>query len=113
MRCTTPEEAHLMATATSNVSRARWLHALRWPTFRRVWSAGVQQQFGYWFSSIALQWLAAVATDHDALTLSLLYFVMLIPLLLLSLPAGVLADVRDRRHVLLYTQLAILLISTT
>jgi MFS family permease len=113
MRSTDVEEARLMATVASAGSRAAWLHALRWGTFRRVWSAATVQQFGYWFSSIALQWLTAVATDHDALTLSLLYFVMLLPLLLLSLPAGVLADVRDRRHVLLSTQLAVVVISTT
>ncbi len=92
--------------------RSAWLRALRWPSFRRIWLVAALQQFGYWFSSIAFQWLVALETDNDAFTLSLLYFCMLVPILLFSLPAGVLADVVDRRLVLLIAQLAILAIST-
>src|SRR5262245_39493771 len=69
-------------------------------------------QFGYWFSSISFQWLVARETDNDPLSLSILYFSMLVPMTVFSLPAGVLADVRDRRRVLLLAQLGILTLST-
>jgi MFS family permease len=90
-----------------------WLAALRWPTYRRVWTVFGLQQFGYWFSSIAFQWLVARETDSDPLILSLLYFCILLPMLLVSLPAGVLADSHDRRRIVLGAQVAILVISAT
>lgn len=90
-----------------------WLAALRRPTYRRVWTVFGLQQFGYWFSSIAFQWLVARETDSDPLILSLLYFSILLPMLLVSLPAGVLADTHDRRRIVLVAQVAILVISST
>ena len=88
------------------------LRALRWPAYRRVWLTATLMQFGYWFSSISFQWLVARETDNDPLSLSILYFSMLVPMTVFSLPAGVLADVRDRRRVLLLAQLGILTLST-
>jgi MFS family permease len=92
-------------------SRAGFLRAVRRSSFRRVWTVATLQQFGYWFSSIAFQWLVALKTGNDALTLSLLYFCMLLPILLFALPAGVLADMRDRRTVMLGVQVAVVVIS--
>lgn len=88
-----------------------WLRALRWPDFRRVWLVGTLTQFGYWFASISFQWLVARATDNDPLALSLLYFCVLAPMLLFSLPAGVLADVRDRRRVIAVAQAGVMAVS--
>jgi MFS family permease len=90
-----------------------WLSAFRWPSYRRVWTVWALQQSGYWFSSIAFQWLVARATGNDALTLSLLYFCVLLPMLLVSLPAGALADSHDRRRIVLVAQSSILVISAT
>jgi len=75
------------------------LGALRWPVFRRLWLLSSSIQFGYWFASISFQWIVARATDNDPLMLSLLYFSVLVPSLLFSLPAGALADQLDRRRV--------------
>jgi MFS family permease len=93
-------------------ARAEFLRATRWPAFRRVWTVATLQQAGYWFCSIAFQWLVAAKTSHDVLILSLLYGFMVGPILVFSVPAGVLADVRDRRTVLLWVQVAVLVIST-
>jgi MFS family permease len=90
-----------------------WLRAMRWSAFRRVWLVVVLLQFGYWFSSISFQWLVARRTGNDPLALSLLYFCMLVPMLLFSLPAGVLADSRDRRRVILAAQGAAVAVSVT
>lgn len=89
-----------------------FLSAVRWPTFRRVWTVATLQQFGYWFCSIAFQWLVAAKTNHDVLILSLLYACMVGPILVFSVPAGVLADLRDRRTVMSWVQIAVLMIST-
>lgn len=72
--------------------------------FRRVWTVATSQQFGYWFASVAFQWMVAERTDNDALILGLLYFMMLIPILLFSLPAGIVADRIDRRVVVAIVQ---------
>ncbi len=74
-----------------------WLRALRWPSYRRVWLVATTLQLGYWFASIGFQWLVAQKTGNDPLALSILYFFMLVPMLVFSLPAGVLADTRDHR----------------
>lgn len=87
------------------------LRALRWQSFRRVWLVAFGVGFGYWFSSITFQWLVARDTNNDPLSLSLLYFFMLLPMLLFALPAGILADVRDRRRVMLFAQIAVVGIS--
>jgi MFS family permease len=87
------------------------LRALRWQSFRRVWLVAFGIGFGYWFSSITFQWLVARDTNNDPLSLSLLYFFMLLPMLLFALPAGILADVRDRRLVMLSAQIAVVGIS--
>jgi MFS family permease len=77
-----------------------------------VWTVFALQQFGYWFSAIGFQWLVAQETGSDPFTLSLLYFCILLPMLLVSLPAGVLADTHDRRRIVFVTQCGILLTST-
>ncbi len=78
-----------------------------------MWTVWGLQQAGYWFSSIAFQWLVARASGNDALTLSLLYFCLLLPMLLVSLPAGALADSHDRRGIVLVAQSCVLVISST
>lgn len=88
-----------------------WWRALRVPNFRKVWTVATSAQFGYWFSSIAFQWIVAQATGNDAFILGLLYFVMLLPILLLSVPAGLLADRIDRRRIVIACQAAIVVIS--
>lgn len=88
-----------------------WLRALRWPDFRRVWFVGSLMQFGYWFASISFQWLVARATDNDPLALSVLYFCVLAPMLLFSLPAGALADIRDRRRIIAVAQAGVIAVS--
>ena len=83
-----------------------WLRAAGNPQFRKVWVVATLPHFGYWFCSIAFQWLIAQETGNDPIALGVLYFFMLVPMLLLSIPAGVLADRIDRRSILAGCQLA-------
>lgn len=78
--------------------------AFRHPAFRTLWTIVILCQVGYWFSSVSFQWVVAHRTGNDPFALGVLYFCTLAPFLLLSLPAGVLADSRDRRRLLTVTQ---------
>jgi MFS family permease len=100
----------------SHPARSRlppWLRATRNPQFRKVWAVATLPHFGYWFCSIAFQWLIAQETGNDPIALGVLYFFMLVPILLLSIPAGVLADRIDRRSILAFCQLATVTIGLT
>jgi len=79
--------------------------AFRHSSFRLLWIVVILSQLGFWFSSVSFQWVVAHRTDNDPLALGLLYCCTLAPFLLLSLPAGVLADTRGRRRLLTATQL--------
>ncbi|MEV0809458.1 MFS transporter [Micromonospora sp. NPDC050200] len=85
--------------------------ALRHPSFRLLWTVVLLGQLGYWISSVAFQWEVAHRTGNDPLALGLLYFCSLAPYLLLSLPAGMLADSMDRRSLMVSVQAAAALLA--
>lgn len=81
------------------------LEAFRYPTFRRVFSAGFVSQLGDWMQIVAR---AALAYDitHKASSVGWIYFASYMPQLLLSMWGGVLADRFDRRRLLVWCQVA-------
>ncbi|GAA2358326.1 MFS transporter [Dactylosporangium salmoneum] len=87
--------------------------ALRHPPFRKLWALVILGQLGYWFSTIAFQWEVAHRTSNDPLALGLLYFCSLAPFLLFSLPAGMFADSRDRRRLIILVQVAATALAVT
>ncbi|PZM93675.1 MAG: hypothetical protein DIU79_10710, partial [Actinobacteria bacterium] len=87
--------------------------ALRHRPFRLLWIAVILGQLGYWVSSVAFQWEVASRTGHDALALGFLYFCSFTPYLILSLPAGMLADSLDRGRLLVAAQVAAAAIAVT
>ncbi|GAA0708687.1 MFS transporter [Dactylosporangium roseum] len=87
--------------------------ALRHPPFRTLWALVILGQLGYWFSSIVFQWEVANRTGNDPLALGVLYFCGLAPFLLFSLPAGMVADSRDRRTLIILVQVAASLLAVT
>ena len=64
--------------------------------FRALWVATTCNGFGFWMTLLALQWHVVRVSDGDAFQLGAIYFMALIPLLVLSPFAGALADTRDR-----------------
>ena len=64
--------------------------------FRRLFGAGVCSNFADGLMLVALPWLATLMTS-DPLLISLVFASNRLPWLLLSIPAGVLADAIDRR----------------
>jgi MFS family permease len=75
-------------------------------TFLVVWIATVVSNVGGWMSSAASGWLMT-SLDPDPLTVSLVQAATSLPMFLLALPAGALADIVDRRHLLIVVECSI------
>lgn len=79
--------------------------ALQFRDYRLLWTGNVVTQTGQWMQQVALGWLVLDLTG-SATYLGMVGFARGIPMLFMSLPAGVLADRVDRRKLLLVAQLA-------
>jgi MFS family permease len=77
--------------------------AFRHPSFRRFWTAQLFSLAGTWMQSVAQGWLMHRLTG-SALMLGLLGFAQFLPVMLLSLWAGVAIDRFDKRRILTITQ---------
>jgi MFS family permease len=75
---------------------------LRSRTFRILWIAQLGSNMGTWMQTVAAQWLL-VNHAHASELVSLVQTASLLPVLFLSLHAGVLADIIDRRRLLYVT----------
>lgn len=76
---------------------------LRHPTFRALWIATLASNIGTWLQSVGAAWLMTSLTPSSTMV-ALVQAATSLPMFLLSLPAGALADVLDRRRILLVTQ---------
>lgn len=76
---------------------------LRHAVFRSLWIANVITALGTWMQNTGAGWLMTTLSP-DALSVSLVQAATIIPVLLLALPAGALADTVDRRLFLIGTQ---------
>jgi len=83
---------------------------LRHPTFSRLWLASLTSYLAVWMQSVAGAWLMTSLT-RSALLVALMQTAISLPMCLLSLPAGVLGDLLDRRRLILSTQALMLLAS--
>jgi MFS family permease len=79
------------------------LSPLRDPLFRSLWIAAVISYTGSWMQNIATGWLMTSLTTSPML-ISLVQVALSLPVLLIALPAGAIADLVDRRKFLLITQ---------
>src|SRR5689334_24901257 len=76
---------------------------LREPLFRSLWIAAVISYTGSWMQNVATGWLMTSLTSSP-MWVSLVQVAVSLPVLLIALPAGALADIVDRRKFLLFTQ---------
>src|SRR5262245_35842160 len=83
---------------------------LRYPVFRSVGIASVASNIGTWMQSVGAAWLMTSLTPSPLLV-ALMQTAVSLPVLLLGLPAGALADVVDRRKLLLVTESWMLLVA--
>lgn len=76
---------------------------LRQPLFRALWIAAVASNVGTWMQDVGSTWLMT-SLSRSPLTVALMQTASSLPFFLLALPAGALADVVDRRRLLLLAQ---------
>ncbi len=92
----------LTSTTAAAPAPSIWL-PLRHPVFRALWLAVLGSQIGTWMQTVGAQWLL-VDLPNAATLVALVQTAMMLPMLLLSVPAGVLADALDRRRMLIVVQ---------
>ncbi len=81
------------------------LSPLAEPLFRRLWVAAVISYTGSWMQNVATGWLMSTLTSSP-MWVALVQVALSVPVFLIALPAGALADMIDRRKFLLGTQSA-------
>ncbi|MEI8307338.1 MAG: MFS transporter [Chloroflexales bacterium] len=86
------------------------LAALRSRDFTLLWFGNMVSMAGTEMSRTAVAW-QIYALTHDPLALGLIGAARLVPLMLLALGSGVLADALDRRRLMIGSQIAMLLCS--
>jgi MFS family permease len=74
------------------------------PTFRALWIVSVTSNIGTLMQNVGAAWLMTTLSASP-LMISLVQTAANLPVFLLALPAGALADVFDRRRILILTQL--------
>src|SRR5437773_567611 len=83
---------------------------LRRPLFRALWISDVVSSVGTWMHDSAAAWLMTLLAPSP-LMVSLVQAATTMPLFLLALPGGALADIMDRRRVLLVAQVWLFLMA--
>ena len=76
---------------------------LRQPVFRALWIASAVSSIGTWMHDVGAAWLMTSLSPSPFLV-ALMQAASSLPFFLLALPAGAIADVIDRRRMLLFTQ---------
>jgi MFS family permease len=79
------------------------LTPLRHPSFRLLWLANLVANTGMWMQNTGAGWLMTTLAPTP-LMVSMVQVAALLPVFLLALPAGALADILDRRLYLIGTQ---------
>ena len=83
---------------------------LRQPIFRMLWTAQFVSDIGTWAQTVGAQWFLVSASGSAALV-ALVQTATSLPIVLLALPAGVVADLVDRRRLLIFWQSALFVIA--
>jgi MFS family permease len=83
---------------------------LRQHLFRSLWIAAVVSNVGTWVEDVGEAWLMTSLTKSPIL-ISLLQTAESLPIFLLALPAGAFADIMDRRRLLIFAQIWMLVVA--
>ena len=80
-------------------------------TFAVIWTATVVSNIGGWMYNVASGWLMT-SLNPDPFVVSMVQVVNNLPMFLFAIPAGALADIVDRRRLLIFGETAIMITST-
>ncbi|MBT5566938.1 MAG: MFS transporter [Rhodospirillaceae bacterium] len=78
---------------------------LRIPLFRWIWIGICLSNLGYWMQTITAAWLMKDWTNGDPILVSLVQTAYFLPTVLLIVAAGTLADTFDRRRLLIFANI--------
>ena len=84
----------------------------QYTTFTVLWAATILSNIGSWMQNAAAGWLMT-SLSPEPFTVALVQAATTLPMFLFSLPAGALADIVDRRRVLIVVQIAAVVIAAT
>ncbi len=90
-------------TTTQAVSASAWA-PLREPVFRMLWITWLVANVCMWMNDVAAAWLMTTLTPSPMMV-ALVQSASTLPVFLLGLPSGALADILDRRRYFMVTQL--------
>jgi len=97
-----------MATE-SQASISPWA-PLESPLFRNLWIATLVSNVGSWMQDVGAGWLMTELSSSPSMV-ALVEAADSIPMMLLALPAGAIADIVDRRRLLIFAQAYLLLVA--
>src|SRR3984885_7846649 len=98
--------------ATSQLhSATRAGSPFRHSAFTVIWTATVVSNIGGWMYNVASGWLMT-SLDPDPFIVSMVQVANNLPMFLFAIPAGALADIVDRRRLLIFGEAAITITST-
>jgi MFS family permease len=83
--------------------------ALAVPDYRRYWSSQLVSGIGTWAQTVAQAWLVLQLTGNSAIALGVITTLQFLPMMVLPLFSGVIADRLPRRKVLIVTQVGAML----
>lgn len=92
-----------MEPVTSPAAEPSAWSPLRIPIYRRLWAASLASNIGTWMQNVAAVWLMTSLTTSTTLV-ALVQSATALPMLVLAVFAGALADVADRRRLIIVTQ---------
>ena len=73
------------------------------PGFSMLWVANTLSLTAFWMTEVACAWQMRVMTDADPLAVAAVYTALQLPIMFLVIPAGVIADLSDRRRGMMWT----------
>lgn len=92
-----------MAETDASLKSPPWT-PLRQPAFRVLWSVYLAANLSLWMNDVSAAWLMSGLSDDPA-QVALVQTASTLPVFLLALPSGAMADIIDRRIWLIVTQL--------
>jgi MFS family permease len=93
------EELQQRPSAGTEQAARPW-SPLFWPTFRALWFATLISNTGGWMQDVGASWLMTSLT-RSATLIALVQAAESLPMFFLAIPAGALADIVERRLLLL------------
>jgi len=106
-----PDTPAQMTTPTGAMAPGGTWAPFRYPAFRAIWIANLASNLGSMIQSVGAAWLMTELTSSHRL-LALVQASATVPIMLLGLFAGAIADNYDRRRVMLASQLGMLAASS-